>query len=306
MSSLPPLPDGVVLRPATDADLAAMADLMNAVEAPLGGDADSSADDVRHHWSRSSDMRTWLAELDGRLVGSLETFADPDSLNADVYVHPDLQRSQLGLTLLRSSEADARARGLTRVHNGIMSNDAPMTALLEREGYAPVRWFHRMMIDLAQPTPDAVWPEGFELAPFDLDSDGAPVHAAIEEGFADNWEHRPETYEEWHERTPLRAGYAPDLWIVVRDGGEVAAVTIIDAKRYGMGWIAAVAVRPAWRKRGLGLAMLHEAFRRLRDRGETTAGLGVDAQNPSGATRLYERAGMTRAWGATVYEKKLA
>ena len=92
----------------------------------------------------------------------------------------------------------------------------------------------------------------------------------------------------------------------MRDGDEVAAVTICDAKRFGMGWIATVAVRSAWRKRGLGLAMLYESFRRFRERGETLAGLGVDAQNPTGATRLYERAGMRRAWAAAVYEKELA
>jgi ribosomal protein S18 acetylase RimI-like enzyme len=131
------------------------------------------------------------------------------------------------------------------------------------------------------------------------------VHAAIEEAFEHEWGHTPETFDVWRERTPARGGYAPELWIVVRDGAEIAAVTVCDAKRFGMGWIAAVAVRPAWRKRGLGLAMLYEAFRRFRERGETVVGLGVDAQNPTGATRLYERAGMQRAWAATIFEKEL-
>jgi hypothetical protein len=35
-------------------------------------------------------------------------------------------------------------------------------------------------------------------------------------------------------------------------------------------------------------------------------GLGVDAQNPSGATRLYERAGMHVAYEAAAFEKELA
>ena len=91
----------------------------------------------------------------------------------------------------------------------------------------------------------------------------------------------------------------------MRDGDEIAAATVCDSKRFGMGWIAQVAVRPRWRRRGLGLAMLYEAFARFRRRGEALAGLGVDAQNPTGATRLYERAGMRRAWAATVYEKEL-
>jgi len=34
-------------------------------------------------------------------------------------------------------------------------------------------------------------------------------------------------------------------------------------------------------------------------------GLGVDAQNETGATRLYERAGMTVHWSATAFEKAL-
>jgi ribosomal protein S18 acetylase RimI-like enzyme len=73
-----------------------------------------------------------------------------------------------------------------------------------------------------------------------------------------------------------------------------------------MGWIASVGVRPPWRRFGLGLAMLQEAFRRFYERGERVVGLGVDAENPTGATRLYERAGMSVAWQATVYEKELA
>ena len=307
MSSNHDLPDGVTLRGAAPDDAAAMAELMNAAETPLGGDAESSADDVLHHWNRTKDNKTWLAECGGRLVASLETFAnDEQRLNADLYVHPDLQGTPLAATLLRISEDDARERGLTRIMNGVLANDVHATSLLEREGYAPVRHFYRMIRGLDDALPEPEWPEGLELVPFDLDRDAGPVHAAVEEAFANEWGHTPETLDAWRERTPKRSGYTPELWVVVRDGDEVAAVTVNDWRRYGMGWIAGVAVRPAWRRRGLGLAMLYESFRRFRDRGETVAGLGVDAQNPTGATRLYERAGMRRAWAATVYEKEVA
>jgi mycothiol synthase len=301
-----PLPDGVTLRTAEEADAAAMAELMNAVETPLGGDAESSAQDVLHHWRRTKDNKTWLAERDGRLVGSLETFANGDErLNADIYVHPDLEGTTLAPTLLQISEDDARARGLSRITNGVLQNDRHATMLLDREGYTPVRHFYRMTRELGDDVPEPDWPEGFELRPFDLERDGEKVHAAVEEAFEHEWGHTPETPEAWLERTPKRGGYTPELWVVVYDGDDVAAVTINDWKRYGMGWVATVAVRAAWRKRGLGLAMLYESFRRFRERGETLASLGVDAQNASGATRLYERAGMLRAWAATVYEKEL-
>ncbi|MDX6511468.1 MAG: mycothiol synthase [Gaiellaceae bacterium] len=306
MSSHLQLPDGVALRPADSADADAMAELMNAAEAPLGGDADSSAEDVRHHWNRTADNKTWLAERDEMLVGSLETFAHEEGyLIADLYVHPELQATTLAASLVEVSENDARSRGLASIRNAVLENDATATALLEREGYAPVRHFYRMIRELDGDLPQPEWPAGFELVPFELERDIDAVHAAIEEAFENEWAHVPETDEAFRERTPKRGGYAPELWVVVRDGDEVAAVTMNDAKRYGMGWIATVAVRRAWRKRGLGLAMLYESFRRFRERGETVVGLGVDAQNSTGATRLYERAGMRRAWAATVYEKEL-
>ena len=64
-------------------------------------------------------------------------------------------------------------------------------------------------------------------------------------------------------------------------------------------------MRPRWRRRGLGLALLRESFRRFAECGETTAALGVDSENPAGATRLYERAGMRILWRADVWRKEL-
>ena len=40
-------------------------------------------------------------------------------------------------------------------------------------------------------------------------------------------------------------------------------------------------------------------------RGERRVGLGVDAESPTGATRVYERAGMRTLWQALVWEKEL-
>jgi ribosomal protein S18 acetylase RimI-like enzyme len=71
------------------------------------------------------------------------------------------------------------------------------------------------------------------------------------------------------------------------------------------GWVGALGVLPEWRRRGLGLALLRESFRRIHATGETVVALGVDSQNPTGATRLYERAGMRALWRADVWEKEL-
>ena len=51
-------------------------------------------------------------------------------------------------------------------------------------------------------------------------------------------------------------------------------------------------MRRPWRRQGLGEALLLCSFRAFRERGYTRGTLGVDASSPTGATRLYERAGM--------------
>ena len=67
------------------------------------------------------------------------------------------------------------------------------------------------------------------------------------------------------------------------------------AERVGdpeLGWIGTLGVRPAWRRRGLGEALLRAAFAELFARGRRRVGLGVDTENVTGALRLYERVGM--------------
>ena len=59
-----------------------------------------------------------------------------------------------------------------------------------------------------------------------------------------------------------------------------------------MGWVGVLAVRRPWRRRGLGEALLRESFALFAERGKRAAGLGVDAENTTGAVALYERVGM--------------
>jgi mycothiol synthase len=73
-----------------------------------------------------------------------------------------------------------------------------------------------------------------------------------------------------------------------------------------VGWIASLGVRKPWRKRGLGLAILLRTFHEFYARGERSVGLGVDSENQTGATRLYERAGMHVVAEDVVWEKELA
>jgi ribosomal protein S18 acetylase RimI-like enzyme len=71
------------------------------------------------------------------------------------------------------------------------------------------------------------------------------------------------------------------------------------------GWVDNVAVRRPWRRRGVAEAMLREVFRRFAARGITPVNLGVDAMSSTGATRLYEKAGMRVVREFVFFEKEL-
>ena len=64
------------------------------------------------------------------------------------------------------------------------------------------------------------------------------------------------------------------------------------------GWVDYLAVSSTHRGRGIGAALLRRSFAMFADRDIRRILVSVDAQNPTGATAVYERVGMrvVNAW----------
>ena len=162
-----------------------------------------------------------------------------------------------------------------------------------------------MRIELTAPPAPAVWPDGLAADEFEPLRDARAFHAAQQEAFADHWENRPRSFDEWREFHLDTPHFDPALWSVVRAGGELAAGTICVDGQYGGGWVTVLFTRRPWRGRGVGAALLQDAFGKFWARGQRDVGLGVDAESDTGAFRLYERAGMRPALGWMMFEKEL-
>jgi hypothetical protein len=65
------------------------------------------------------------------------------------------------------------------------------------------------------------------------------------------------------------------------------------------------AFSPSRAVRGSGRRCSSARFASFWERGERRVALAVDAENDTGATRLYESVGMRVAFGAITYEKRL-
>jgi mycothiol synthase len=252
---------------------------------------------------------------EGRIVG-YEVFLEQHahaSLMGDGYVHPEYRGRGIGTTLLRTLEARAReemklAEPDLRVFlRNIMSmRDTRARELHENEGYKVIRFSWHMAIELEQTPREPIWPAGVELRPFMKERHDRAVFEADEDAFRDHFNHTPGTFEDWQHHVSGRDGFDPSLWFIAWDApsGQIAGYSLC-RYRMGAGWVDSLGVRRAWRKRGLGEALLLHSFAEFHKRGMNTIGLVVDAQNASGATRLYQKAGMSIAAEFVYYEKEL-
>lgn len=276
-----------------------------------------SVEELRHGWQEPDfnlERDAFVVEApEGRIVG----YADVTNsyghsiLNMNGNVHPDFKGRGIGTTLLRAVEKRARERISlaepgTRVviKTTLNKNDHDGNVLQQNEGYQPTRYHWRMEIVLDSPPAEPRFPDGIELRPFTTGEHDVAVWQAQNEVFRDHPGSHDWTLEEWRRERIDDPESDPTLWQIAWEGEEIAGFAL-NRYRTGIGWIRMLGVRRPWRKRGLGEALLLQSFGEFYRRGMQTIGLGVNAHNPTGATRLYQKVGMYAASEHVTYEKEL-
>jgi mycothiol synthase len=309
----------IAIRSASLDDLNAVVALVNACSIAEGGSPDETPENLLSDWNTpgfSLATDAWVAIApDGQVVGyeQVEIGEGGAPFELDGYVHPNYTGWGIGAFLLRLAEdraLDALPNGAGEQPARLLGNIAaanPAARQLFREaGYQLVRHFWRMEIDLHVPPSPPIWPQSIGVRGFVPGQDERATHAAIEEAFADHWEHAPVAFDEWQRRLIHRDDFDPSFWFLAIDGGEIVGTALCYARGEEMGWVRGLGVRRGWRGRGLGLALLQHTFGAFYARGRSTVGLGVDAQSPTGATRLYQRAGMRVTEEYETYQKILS
>lgn len=284
------------LRPPRDDEFDAILELMNRHQLAAFGEADVVADELRTWFATPTldaqrDVR--LAERNGRLVGYVDTerAEATDRWWSDVKVDPDADVEDVLPGLVAWLE-ERTGSGTLRVWTG--ADDARVIDAFTRLGFAPHRHSYRMEMSLEGEERTPSWPDGISIREFTPD-DAERVYEANIEVWLDASDPIEESFDEWRRWTTEREGFDPSLWFLAFDGDELAGFSLCrqDDTDPSAGYVAILGVRRPWRRQGLGEALLIHSFAAFRDRGYTRATLGVDASSPTGATRLYERAGMS-------------
>ncbi len=320
------IPDGFIVRPAVMGDLKSAVDLFNACSLQLLGVRQHDLHEQEVEWKTpmfnlETDTRVVFTPK-GDLIGYAEVWdAEKPYIRARSWgrVHPDYRGRGIGTALLtweeeRAREAIAKAPAEAKVSlgHGVNSRDESAKELLETHGFEVVRHFWRMEVVLDGQIRVPQWPEGISLRTFDPESDLLPVVNAIRDEFKDHWGFFDTPLEQelelWNHWTTEDNEFDPTLWFLAMDGEEIAGTALCwpkNAEDPEMGWVDVLGVGRPWRRRGLAVALLDNAFAEFAKRGKSKVGLGVDATSLTGANRVYERAGMHPARQTDIYEKEL-
>lgn len=320
-----------VIRPVTLDDLEAGVALIHAEQVEHHGQATETVERLRSEWESpgfelAKSTRAFFTP-DGKIAGYCEIWDTRQMPVRPVmwgYVHPDYRGQGIGTWLVqwciqRARDVFDRVPDDARVvlETGAYSTDHAAKKLLEDNGlyYRNQSWLN-MAIVLANTPPAPVWAEGITLLTFDeYEQRGGTLkdlYLALREAFQDHRGYIEEPVEaaflswEHHYRSDDLCDHT--LWFLAMDGDRIAGASLCRMESWSNpdeAYVQQLGVRREYRKRGLGLALLLHSFGAVYNRGKRRMALHVDGSSLTGATRLYEKAGMHVHKAYDAYEIEL-
>ncbi|MCF0095294.1 GNAT family N-acetyltransferase [Micromonospora sp. MH99] len=310
------LPAGWTTRRPTLDDVPAILAVVHAADTFAIGHPDFDAEDVEQSLTApyfDPTRDSWLAlDPDGTVV-AWATVDNPTGVGrefVEIYVDPEqaatLRAPLLARQLDRVAEraAERRLPALT-VRCAVFAPERDWARNLRAAGFTVAKRYVRMRRPLADLPTEPSPPPGVTVRPVRPDDEAElrEFHRIHDVAFGDTPDHEPLSYERWRAR--IGDVTAWDEWFVAEvDGVLAGALQSSDqALDQQQGWVKSLSVLPAYRRRGVGAALLRRAFASYAAKGRESAGLGVDLTNPTTPLSLYESVGLRETLWTDMYER---
>jgi ribosomal protein S18 acetylase RimI-like enzyme len=292
-------PEGVTTGPLRAEHGPAAIEVANAIATADDSGAYVVLDDFVRSLIGADSLGLWL---DGRLAGYGLVFprdiVDGQSVvTVKGGIDPAFRRRGLGGPLL-DWQVRSAAEHAELVDVGVEAGNAGGLALVGSRGFRPVRYYRVMQRwyddrPVQVPSP----PDGFAMIAFEPSYDER-LRLAYNEIFVGQWGVLPHDEDHWRTWFTGHRALRPALSRLVVDGDRIAAFAMayeftVDTEHTGVRelWIGQVGARAEYRGRGLARAAMSAVLRAGQTAGFARSSLGVDAENPTSASRLYESLG---------------
>ncbi len=292
------------VRPATPRDIDAVYALIAAQNRNDFGDALLTMDDLRRLWQDIHfETDTCMAYADGELAGYAEL---RDGTSPFIYLSAP-HNVDLGFQLLTILEEIAADRKVVELSTQISAKNPTLLELFLVNGYHSSLSFLIMELLMSGPPAAPQWAQGITVRSFILGQDEEATFRADEEASQDKGYHQPLDFNGWLRRMGMQLErFDSGLWFLACNNNEVVGVALnVCDSQSNTGWVDHLGVRPAWRKKGIGKALLLHSFGEFYQRGIRRIKLSVDLRSLTNAPHLYETVGMKTIQQYHIYKKQL-
>ena len=322
------LPPNFRTRSATMTDNAEVVRLFNANLLSTIGEAVTEADEFTRRWSEASFDIEYSTQVilapTGEIVaytGVHDTMIPPVNPTIHGCVHPKYEGLGLGSAMLewgivRAKQAIPRCPEQARIaaQIAIRGEHEAAIQLFKAYGFELSRRWWTMQIKHPNELSEPTLPVGITIRPANFPDELEQLVRINDLAFQDHYGHVDRPFDKllakWRQWIETDKEFDPELWFIAVDdvNGEMVGLCLCRHTINGKperALINSLGVIPAYRNRGLGLALLQTGFSALWAREKQEVILGVDATSLTGATRLYEKAGMSHYRTDCSFEKEL-
>ncbi len=318
--------ENFIIRPVTLDDMDAFIELANIWSMTYLGMEEGNVSETLAEWTAPGfnleESTRLVLTPEGKVIGYVEVHDNspvPVSVWVWARVHPDYEGLGIGTRMMEWAEARARQaierapeNALVVMESGIVDTHEASQELFRNLGMEPSHNFYKMRIDMQEAPPAPEWPDGIHVKTLTRPDDDDRALIAKEDSFKDHWGHIELPIEEvmkrWKHHMDNEEDFDASLWFLAMDGDEIAGVNFCWPKEGNdpnVGFVGTLGVRRPWRRKGLARALLLHSFGEFWKRGQKSVMLGVDASSLTGATRLYQQAGMVVYHNFIEYRKVL-
>lgn len=233
---------------------------------------------------------------------------DPDYFHCGIGTTLSKWAEQKALSNIKKAPADAKVTFGTVIPN----ENKEASSFLNSHGLEEHRYFLRMSIDLENPPDKIAFPSGITVTTHAERQNLAEIIKCDDICFSDHWGYIKMTEEdilaEWNHWIKTNPFYNPELWFLALKNNEIIGLCLCDNGSHhdsNIGYIDTVCVKKEYRKQGIAGALLKHGFTGLYNYGKRKVTLDVDSDSLTGATRVYENAGMRADQRKIFYKKNL-